>query len=162
MSSQNIFSVNQIADYFLSKVSTDKGDSISPLKLQKLVYYAQAWNCTIFDSPLFEEKIEAWVHGPVVPSLYARFADVCRNCVIDIPNTALDIIKFPENIDQLLSEVQCEYGEHSASYLEALTHSETPWIEARGSLKPYERSNGEITKESMKSFYGEMLVSDGK
>ena len=48
-------------------------DSMSHKKLQKLCYYAQAWYVTIKNKPLFEDDIEAWVHGPVVPSLYSQY-----------------------------------------------------------------------------------------
>ena len=51
-----MFKANQIADWFLSRTDMQSGDTISHLKLQKLVYYVQAWHYTIFNEPLFEEK----------------------------------------------------------------------------------------------------------
>jgi uncharacterized phage-associated protein len=61
----------EIAKYFLVQVEEELGDSISNLKLQKLVYYAQGFNLALFDgNPLFDEEIQAWTHGPVVPALY--------------------------------------------------------------------------------------------
>lgn len=55
-----------IAAWFLNEVDRKAGDSITNLKLQKLVYYAQAWAVTLLGRKLFEEKVEAWAHGPVV------------------------------------------------------------------------------------------------
>ena len=62
--------IRDVASWFLSQ------DSMTHKKLQKLCYYAQAWYCALYDgSPLFEDEIQAWVHGPVVPSLYPVYAD---------------------------------------------------------------------------------------
>ncbi len=69
-----MYTPDHIADFFLSNISAEKREPISPLKLQKLVYYAHAWHYTICGVPLFEEGIEAWMNGPVVPSLFRRFA----------------------------------------------------------------------------------------
>ena len=60
----------QVADYFLSLVDEDAGDSMTNLRLQKLLFYAQAWHLALTNRPLFEEDFEAWVHGPVIPSFY--------------------------------------------------------------------------------------------
>lgn len=63
----------KVAKYFLSKVEEDIGDGISNLKLQKLVYYAQAYHLAMYGEPLFGERVEAWEHGPVVPELYREY-----------------------------------------------------------------------------------------
>ena len=148
-----LYSPSQIADFFLSTIDTSKGDTISPLKLQKLVYYAQAWHYTLFGKPLFKEKIEAWVNGPVVPSLYSRFASTTKHRNIDISKIQLEKVKFPEQTNQLLNEIVLVYGERSGSYLEDLTHSEAPWIKARGTISPIVICKNEITLESMKDYY---------
>lgn len=144
---------NQVADWFLSKINTASGDTISPLKLQKLIYYAQAWHLAIFDEPIFDEDIQAWMHGPVVPSVYYRFQETCKDCTIDISETPLDLVKLDANTEQLFNEINSIYGERSARYLEALTHSEDPWIIARGGLPLHERSNNVIKKELMSAYY---------
>lgn len=59
------------------------GDSITNLKLQKLLYYLQGHWLATFDGPLFGDKIEAWRYGPVVPSVYSHFA-VNRGNPIDV------------------------------------------------------------------------------
>src|SRR5579859_7908067 len=68
------FKAKQIADYIL-RFCQDHGDPISNLKLQKLLYYSQAWHLALYDKPLFEEDLEAWVHGPAVMSVYGSFKD---------------------------------------------------------------------------------------
>jgi uncharacterized phage-associated protein len=150
------YAVNQIANFFLSKIEQQKGDSITPLKLQKLVYYAQAWHYTIFDKTLFDDKIEAWTHGPVVRSLWERFRGVGKDSSIDISSIDLEKTNFSSETLRLLEEVNQIYGEHTGSYLEALTHSETPWKEARKSLPIHVSSTAEITLTSMKTFYSKL------
>jgi uncharacterized phage-associated protein len=148
-----LYTASQIADYFLGQINVENGDSITPLKLQKLVYYAQAWHYTLFDKPLFEEKIEAWTHGPVVVSLWEKFNSISRNQAIDLKNFVLEIPNFSKETKTLLEEINQIYGEHSGSYLEQLTHSEEPWKIARGNLPECATSNEEITLVSMKSYY---------
>jgi uncharacterized phage-associated protein len=151
-----MYTSNQIADWILSKTNTEAGDTISPLKLQKLVYYCQAWSLTVFNKELFSENIEAWAHGPVVPSLYARFADINRTDRIDISKFNLNPANLDNDSNQLLNEILSIYGEHSASYLESLTHQESPWILARKGIESWKRSNEVITNESMIDYYSQL------
>jgi uncharacterized phage-associated protein len=143
----------EIADWILSKTNWHAGDTISPLKLQKLLYYCQAWHCAIFGKPLFAEKIEAWAHGPVEPSQYHRFRDIPAYSNIDIHDVEIAVPVLCDKTEELLNEVMSIYGEHSASYLECLTHSERPWKQTRGNLPPEAASNCEIPVELMTEFY---------
>lgn len=129
-----MFKANQVADWFLARTDAQSGDTISHLKLQKLVYYAQAWHYTIFDEPVFEEKIEAWMHGPVVRSIYERFKNIPVYGQINVQEIEFDLPILTERSIDLLEEVKDLYGEHSANYLEELTHEENPWILARAGL----------------------------
>lgn len=148
-----MYSAKQISDFVISKVNTEAGDTISPLKLQKLIYYCQAWHLTVFGEVLFEEDIEAWAHGPVVSSQYNRFAYIPRNEQIKPGSINIDVPEFSVETRELLEEVLDTYGEHSAYYLENLTHKEQPWLTARKGLNEYERSNEKITHQSMIDYY---------
>ena len=83
----------RVADYII-RSAHESGELITNLKLQKLVYYAQAWHLALFDEPLFDDPIEAWVHGPVVSSLYSKFPEhrqrlnpgLCRRPRITYPH----------------------------------------------------------------------------
>jgi uncharacterized phage-associated protein len=145
-------SANVVADFFLC-FAHDHGDLMTNLKLQKLVYYAQAWFLAIYDEPLFGDRLEAWVHGPVQPELYQRFKAHKWN---PIP----DECKWPDFSDVVkahLDEIMDVYGDLTAHHLERLVHQESPWIEARRGLPPDESSNNEISWENMKTFYKGML-----
>jgi uncharacterized phage-associated protein len=146
-----MYNVHQIADWFLSQINTDKGDTISHLKLHKLVYYAQAWHYTIFGKPLFNDRIEAWMNGPVVVALYARLHGVLKHNAIDTQGISKPSLE--EHTEELLQDVFSIYGEHSGTYLEELTHSEQPWIDARGGIPAYAKCTNEITIEAMRTYY---------
>ena len=138
-----------IAAWFLNEVDRKAGDSITNLKLQKLVYYAQAWALAILDRPLFEEDFRAWAHGPVSLDVWHAFKDFGWNA-LPAPR---DVPEFDEEVEELLKDVLSSYGEHSAKKLEELTHSEEPWLLARGDLAPEERSMEIIPKSHMKKYY---------
>jgi uncharacterized phage-associated protein len=143
----------EITDWILSKTDWHAGDTISPLKLHKLLYYSQAWHYTLFGEALFDEAIEAWAHGPVVPSQYIRFRETPPYASIDITCAGINVPALPERTRELLDEIMSVYGEHSASYLEHLVHGELPWKQVRGDLSPESGCNREIPLALMKDFY---------
>ena len=151
------YTVNQIAGFFISKMSDDEGHSITTLKLQKLVYYAQAWHYTILKKPLFSEKIEAWVHGPVVRELWEEYRGQPYEKPLHIQLDTLNVPSFKKDTHKLLLEIIDIYGERSGNYLEQLTHQEKPWKKARKGIPAYASSNVEISLESMKKFYSKMM-----
>ena len=114
---------SQIAKAFLKLSQPDIGDIISNLKLQKLLYYAQAFNLAINNKPLFEEDIIAWEHGPVVKEVYDIYSQYSGG-VIPIPK---EEVKLTDKEHDLLVSVWNVYGQFSAWRLRDMTHSETPW-----------------------------------
>jgi uncharacterized phage-associated protein len=136
----------------LINLSHDKKDPISNLKLQKLLYYSQAWYLAFFKKPLFDEEIQAWVHGPVVPRVFSRYR-VCRWS----PIPAGDTVGVSEQVGRHIEEIWKAYGKFSAYELERLTHSEKPWKDARGNLPPDASSHNVITKDVMMSYYSSRL-----
>lgn len=140
--------VNQIADWFIVRFR-DAGDSVTNLKLQKLVYYAQAWFVAIHRERLFPESFEAWVHGPVCPPLYHRFKSHRWNPITDeVAPPALD-----DRVTGVLDEVMEVYGGFAGWQLEQLTHSEAPWLDARRGLAPEQTCDTEISVDAMRGFY---------
>ena len=143
-----------IARYFLRRVDREAGDTISPLKLQKLVYYAQAWSLVLRNKPLFAQYIEAWVSGPVVRDVWDEYLAYKYR---DIPAPAdLDIELASDEIE-VLEEVWNAYGELSAKRLQDLTKSETPLLNARQGLEPAQKSTNVISHDDMKSYYAEFV-----
>lgn len=84
----------QVADYVIAFLA-EHGDPTTNLKLQKLLYYSQAWYLALYDLPLFDDRIEAWVHGPVVPPVYGAFKGKEWQ-----PIVPMAMPKLPEKADQ--------------------------------------------------------------
>jgi uncharacterized phage-associated protein len=138
---------HDVAKYILYK-----SVPMTTLKLLKLVYYAQAWSLVWDDEPLFEDEIEAWARGPVVPALYsATERDVM---VSDWRQGNIDALT--EQQKKTIDKVLEFYGPISSQVLSDLTHDEEPWLQARGELSYGKKSRNIITKESMKKFYSSL------
>ncbi|WP_400162943.1 Panacea domain-containing protein [Brevibacillus sp. TJ4] len=152
-------SVFTVAKYFLTRSVPNTDKAITHLKLQKLVYYAQAWYYTLFDKALFNEEIEAWVHGPVCPPLYNYYRDYGFDIIKkpNDPDETLLVINSHKNVKAVLEFVWDLYGTHTGKELEDLTHREDPWKNARKNIGQYEHSNNIITLESMKKYYRKFL-----
>ena len=153
------YPAEEVARFFLIQ-ARDKGDFMSNKKLQKLLYYAQAWCLALSDRPLFENKIEAWLHGPVVPEVYQKYKKYGWK-PISPPKKKIEDLDWPPKVVGFLQQVFSVYGDHSAEYLERLAHSEKPWREARGDSPLEVYSNTEINIETMKNFYKSKLKKNG-
>jgi uncharacterized phage-associated protein len=143
---------HKIADTIIA-LSRKRSLEITNLKLQKLLYYSQAWNLVFKGKPLFLESIEAWIHGPVVPSMFRRFKEY-RWSPITCSVEASDDVAIIEHIESVLAA----YGKFDASQLERLTHHEDPWIEARRGLEPDAPSRNVISHSAMRNFYSSRLA----
>lgn len=143
------YSVFEIANWFLLK------EPMTQKKIQKLCYYAQAWCYTLKDFRLMDTVFEAWVHGPVSPALYDKFKGFGYSSIRLVGKVTSHIAD--EDIE-LLESVWETYGDHTGNALEALSHSEPPWIEARIGYAPNERCNVPISIESMKKYYASIYL----
>lgn len=116
------------------------------VKLQKLLYYAQAMHLAVNSTPLFDDKIEAWENGPVIRSAYDyhRYGGLLNETNLETPG----IIGVQEKILNIINYV---YGSKSAGQLIDLTHSENPWKSKEQMVRL--RGNPEITVEEMLEFY---------
>lgn len=143
-----------VAKYILW-YANDKGDLITNKKLQKLLYYAQAWDLALHNKILFVDEIEAWVHGPVVPEVYHQYK---RYGWGPLPPPKKEIGGMTQKAKDHIGEIMIVYGEHSADFLERLSHSEKPWIDARGDKQADSRSFDIISRKSMRDFYRAKLT----
>lgn len=146
-----------VADWMLSRVDLDAGDAITHLKLQKLVYYAQAWHLAYFDKPIFEEDLKAWTHGPVATTVWHKYKEYGWNAL----PASEKVPDFQRETLALLAAVYDSYSPFSAKQLEEMTHREDPWIEARGSLPLEARCDTHIKKQTMAQYYRTRIPSVG-
>jgi uncharacterized phage-associated protein len=143
-------SAKNVADYIVA-VAHDAGDPISNLKLQKLLYYSQGWHLALKDEPLFDERIEAWVHGPVVPPVYGQFKGYAWKPIEDAPESK--DVPLPADVKQHLDDVMGAYLGFGAYDLERLTHSEPPWLNARAGIPEDAPCNSVISLDDMKAYF---------
>ena len=141
-----------LAEWFLNK------ESMTHKKLQKLCYYAVAWGYALMHKKIVEhDEFQAWIHGPVSQELYKKYKDNGWN---NIKNTEINKPDFPNDIEELLESVWVTYGKKGGNELEALSHSERPWKEARIGLDTNDRSCKEIDVKVMEEFYSSIYIGD--
>jgi uncharacterized phage-associated protein len=145
--------VHIVADYMLSKGIKPNGELLSPLSIQKMLYFAQGWHLAIREEPLFFEEIRAWRHGPVVKDVYTRFRrygerSIDASAMLSQPNA---ILSTPTRA--LIDEVWAMYGHYSAPSLVGLTHRDGPWKDARGDLAKDADSDLPISEDSMFTWF---------
>ena len=151
-------SIHAVADCFILIVDRSTGDSVNTFKLQKLVYFAQVWHLAMYGKPLFDNKIEAWVHGPVCLELHRRFQNQA-DLPIGVEAVITDINQLDAHTREFLDEVWTVYGQYSVAKLEKMTHDEAPWLEARAELPADVRGCNVINQETMRSYYSSRMTA---
>lgn len=150
--------IQDIADYILISAS-EAGETLVHHKLHRLLFYVQAWSL-VEGAKAFDEKFQAWVHGPVSRSVFDRFLPT---------HTLYDTIGIHEvrpqyqasNVDEAMKrridEVLDAYLGFGFIQLSDMTRRELPWIQARGALAPDARCEDEIDETVIKKYYQELL-----
>lgn len=142
------------------------GDLITNKKLQKLLYYVEAWNL-VYKSSLIDDDFEAWVHGPVVPDVYHTYKIFGYSPIKNeyaLGQTASDKMRdllssgvIEKTQKEIIFEVLKKYGALNSYQLETLSHSEKPWIEARKGLGDFDHCSAVIDKGLMKTYYSSLV-----
>ncbi len=136
--------VHDVAAYVL-----ERGGEMTAMKLQKLVYYCQAWSLVWDERPMFDERIEAWVSGPVVPALYERHRGQFRVSKWRWGDSA----RLDKDARETADAVLKYYAGQTAQWLSDLTHAEDPWGNARTGIPEGERGDQEITLAALEEYY---------
>ena len=144
--------VHDAAKYIMDHLAPDPdGDRVTSWKLQKLVYYCQAWSLVWDERALFPETIEAWADGPVCPELYKQHKGKFSLHAGDIYGNPA---AFDKDATETIDAVLDYYGDKTGRYLSDLSHMERPWIEARGDTPSGMRSSATISLQTMADYYG--------
>ena len=131
------------AKYFVHLSYSESRASLTSLKLQKILYFAQGWSFVWDNKPLFAETFEAWQYGPVNPKIYNYFKKYGRN---EIPKKEEILYVTDVESEETMEAVWNNYGDYNAFELVEMTHEQTPWKEA------YE-NNTCITNEDIKQYF---------
>jgi uncharacterized phage-associated protein len=140
--------VHDVAAYIIAKVR-----NLDAMKLQKLLYYSQAWSLVWDGKPLFPSKIEAWANGPVVREVFKAYQTQYKVSEARFGNKDALNPTEKKTVDAILKF----YSSQSGFYLSQLTHQERPWKEARVGIAPGDPSDREITKAAMLEYYGSLV-----
>ena len=155
MEGGDFMTVTKASVFDVSVYILEKCGQMSTMKLQKLVYYSQAWSLVWDEEPLFDEAIQAWINGPVVPILFeshkGRYRVNAHFLARRGNSDNLSKIQ-KETIDSVLDF----YGDKNSQWLIDLTHKEDPWVNARRGLDSSDSSNAPITLKSIANYYGSL------
>ena len=148
-----IYDALTIAKWIINKIHPE------PLKLQKLLYLAQGYSYAFYDRPLFNDELEAWVHGPVVRKVYNIFKNYQHNSI----DTNFEIEELDDEAKDVLNYVINHFAKYDAKYLEKLSHEQEPWILSREGLDPDERNDKTIAKETIANYFiNEVFQPEGE
>ena len=134
-----------IANNFLQWDFQDGAASITPMKLQKLVYMTHGWYLAVHNKPIISEQFEAWPYGPVEDTLYHTFKQYKNSPISTYAKTWLGdkevsyiVKKDNKKFYDIFNAVTAKYGSLSALHLSSLTHMPgTPWSATRASGQTY-------------------------
>lgn len=132
------YKAKAIANYFLAKAEGEH-KPLTPMKLQKLIYFAHGWHLALVSKPLIDERVQAWEFGPVIRTVYDEFKQfgsapiTGRASSLEVVNGR--ILSFEPTIApsdgqtvEFLDRIWDVYKPLSAFQLSALTHQGgTPW-----------------------------------
>ena len=133
-----------ISSFFIAK-------GVTPLKLQKLLFYSQVWYFIKHGRLLFNDEIQAWVLGPVVPNVWQNFKFIRRGDVINKRHIQKEITN--NQVVNHLNEVWGIYGNYTGLELVDLTHDEKLWIDARGGIPDGQNSKAVIIVDDKTTAY---------
>jgi uncharacterized phage-associated protein len=138
-----------VAKYIVERLGGTSG-----MKLQKLMYYSQAWHMVWREEALFNDDFQAWANGPVIRSLYAIHR---RQFPVDAaPFLGGQSASLTQDEQGVVDKVLSFYGDKTAQWLSDLTHQETPWKGARNGLPAGEASEVVIDKASIHEYYSSL------
>jgi len=146
----------EVARYLVHlAANSEEPDYLTNLRLQKLLYYVQAWSLVMRKKAMFPEKIQAWVHGPVVREAYKRFASKGDAPILpeDIGSAEFSLARAEKGF---IASVWESYKGYSASKLREMTHQEDPWINARKGYGPADACAEEITVDAIREYFADV------
>ena len=145
-------SVIDVAAYVL-----DLTGEVTAMKLQKLVYYSQAWSLVWDEEELFPDVLQAWANGPVAPALYQQHRGMFRVSRLGGSGDRLSAAQ-----KDTIRRVVEFYGSRSAQWLSDLSHLEFPWrcARARAKVASGEVCDEIITTAEMHEYYSSLMPGD--
>lgn len=126
-------------------------EDITPLALQKALYYIQGFYVAFYKTFLFPEDCQAWVHGPVYKDIYFRYKDYRFDPIEKPDDFDASVFSSGEKAicDSVINNICC----YSGKVLERFTHNEYPWLTTRGDLPIAAPSDRVIEKALISDYF---------
>lgn len=142
----------------VARYMIQKAEEVTPMALQKLLYFAQAFFHALYDTDLFIGDCQAWTYGPVYPEVYRQYSDCgCKPIPRPSPEMMEDFSEFTTREIVLMDTIVDVFGMYSGGILSRITHNERPWIETRGNLPPNDRSAATIDKKLIDDYFKKVV-----
>lgn len=151
---ENMFSVSgkmlQVISYVFKRL-----EEVTPLSLQKLLYFIQGVSYAVCGKPMFDEKCEAWAHGPVYPEVYYLFRNFKYNPIEDARFAVLegDTAELSDDERKAIELVTRTFGMYGGKVLERITHNEEPWKAARKGYADGIPSREPLLNDNIRKYY---------
>ena len=154
---ESIESLFSVSDKMLRVIAYifEKLEEVTPLMLQKLLYFIQGVYSALYGRPIFEENCRAWIHGPVYPEVYDLFRDFKYNPSDDARFAILEGMEdaLTDDEKRVIDLVVNTFGMYGGKVLEKITNNEDPWIEARKGYGDSIPSSELLPKERIMKYY---------
>ncbi|EDN69461.1 phage-associated protein [Beggiatoa sp. PS] len=164
------YSSKAVANSFILKAKEKGCTDISPMKLQKLVYFAHGWFMAFTDQEFIKEEVQAWKFGPVIPDIYFEFKEYGNSNIeilakeLRFTGSKLELIT--PNIDdddddanRIINEVWRAYGEFTPIQLSNITHAKgSPWEMVASSYGSELPKNIEMPNALIKDVFKKKLL----
>ncbi|PIR83008.1 hypothetical protein COU19_02475 [Candidatus Kaiserbacteria bacterium CG10_big_fil_rev_8_21_14_0_10_56_12] len=153
MTKKATYTADNVAKYLVYLASQElvgdnkEREGITNLKLQKVLYFAQAYFLAKLGKPLFSDNLEAWEYGPVVPSVYRKYRENGSNPII----VDEDKSSITDDDKEVLQKIWNTFGGYSASKLVDIAHAHTPWKDA------YQTPSKIISNKALEDYYAPLL-----
>lgn len=153
----SIESLFSVSDKMLRVIAYvfEKLEEVTPLMLQKLLYFIQGIYSALYGKPIFAEECRAWIHGPVYPEVYELFRDFKYNPIDDARFALLEGMEdtLTDYEKRVIDLVVNTFGMYGGKVLEKITHNEDPWMEARKGYGDSIPSSELLPKERIMKYY---------
>ncbi len=154
---ESIESLFSVSDKMLRVIAYvfKKLEEVTPLMLQKQLYFIQGIYSALYGRPIFGEDCRAWIHGPVYPEVYDLFRDFKYNPIDDARFALLEGTEgaLTEDEKRVVELVVNTFGIYGGKVLEKITHNEEPWLEARKGYDDSIPSSALLPKERIMQYY---------
>ncbi len=148
----------EVASYFFALAAAEEEPTfLTPLGLQKLLYYAQGWAIAEWGHTLYSDALEAWPLGPVAPAVWQKYQGKRPIMLDELPAAQLS-----EEQKSMIAAVWSRYKMFSPIALSHMTHEELPWMEARNGLAPSSPSNTKLSLSTMAATFAGMLTEHAR